>query len=317
VLPAVLSVSNLRKQYGGTVAVDNLSFTVGRNEIVGLLGPNGAGKTTTINMILGVLEPDSGTVRIEDLDLAKSRSQALERTNFVAVYSPLPGNLTVVENLRFFGGIYGVPPDTIDERIRFALSMAGWQDRETALVSTLAGGWKQRLALGCAILHKPAVLFLDEPTSGVDPSSRRRFWNLIHSLSADGVSVLVSTHYMDEAEYCMRIAMIERGRLIALGTTHDMKQQSIGGELIELECENIGDAMGLAAKVPGVRDVAVFGNALHVLVDNAEQTAAAVCASLAEHGMQGAHARPIAPTMEDMFVHLVRAARVQDSGART
>ena len=310
-------VDNLSKRFGSFSALDGVSFTVGRGEIMGFLGPNGAGKSTLIRVLCGLLRPTSGRAVVAGIDITVDPEAVRRRIGYMSQKFSLYSDLSVVENLRFFGGIYGVPPDTIDERIRFALSMAGLQDRETALVSTLAGGWKQRLALGCAILHKPAVLFLDEPTSGVDPSSRRRFWNLIHSLSADGVSVLVSTHYMDEAEYCMRIAMIERGRLIALGTPHDMKQQSIGGELIELECENIGDAMGLAAKVPGVRDVAVFGNALHVLVDNAEQTAAAVCASLAEHGMQGAHARPIAPTMEDMFVHLVRAARVQDSGART
>jgi ABC-2 type transport system ATP-binding protein len=200
--------------------------------------------------------------------------------------------------------------------VGFAVEMAGLQRREDALVSELAGGWKQRLALGCAILHEPAVLFLDEPTSGVDPSSRRRFWNLIHDLSVGGVSVLVSTHYMDEAEYCMRIAMIAAGRLIALGTPHELKQQSIGGELIELACDNVGAALELVARMPAVRDVAVFGNTLHVLVDDADAVAVDLCANLAGQGVTGAQGRRIAPSMEDMFVHLVRNAKAQSAQAR-
>jgi ABC-2 type transport system ATP-binding protein len=310
-------VDKLCKRFGEFSALDDVSFDVGRGEIMGFLGPNGAGKSTLIRVLCGLLRPTSGRAVVAGIDITIDPEAVRRRIGYMSQKFSLYSDLSVVENLRFFGGIYGVSSDQIDERIRFALDMAGLQDRETALVSTLAGGWKQRLALGCAILHKPAILFLDEPTSGVDPSSRRRFWDLIHSLSADGVSVLVSTHYMDEAEYCMRIAMIERGRLIALGTPHNLKQQSIGGELIELECENIGNALDLIARVPGVRDVAVFGNTLHVLVENAEQTAAVVCASLAEHGLPGARARRIDPTMEDMFVHLVRTSREQPSGVRT
>lgn len=310
-------VDNLCKRFGSFQALDGVSFDVGRGEIMGFLGPNGAGKSTLIRVLCGLLRPTSGRAVVAGIDITADPEAVRRRIGYMSQKFSLYGDLSVVENLRFFGGIYGVAPDRIDERIRFALEMADLQGRETTLVSALAGGWKQRLALACAILHKPAILFLDEPTSGVDPSSRRRFWNLIHSLSADGVSVLVSTHYMDEAEYCMRVAMIERGRLIALGAPHELKQQSIGGELVELECENIGEAIELVAHVPGVRDVAVFGNTLHLLVDNAEQTAAAACARLAENGLPGARARPIAPTMEDMFVHLVRAARAQASGVRT
>jgi len=308
-------VDKLCKRFGSFTALDGVSFDVGRGEIMGFLGPNGAGKSTLIRVLCGLLRPTSGRAVVAGIDITIDPEAVRRRIGYMSQKFSLYNDLTVVENLRFFGGIYGVSSDMIEERIRFALDMAGLQHRETALVSTLAGGWKQRLALGCAILHKPAILFLDEPTSGVDPSSRRRFWDLIHNLSADGVSVLVSTHYMDEAEYCMRIAMIESGRLIALGTPHNLKQQSIGGELIELECENIGDSIDLIARIPGVRDVAVFGNTLHILVENAEQTAKVVCAGLAEHGLSGVHARQIAPTMEDMFVHLVRTSRKPSSGA--
>jgi len=313
--PAIV-VDKLCKCFGSFRALDEVSFDVRRGEIMGFLGPNGAGKSTLIRVLCGLLRPSSGRAIVAGIDITKDPEAVRQRIGYMSQKFSLYSDLSVVENLRFFGGIYGVSPDAINERIRFAVEMAGLQGRETALVSTLAGGWKQRLALCCAILHEPDVLFLDEPTSGVDPSSRRRFWTLIHELSEGGVSVLVSTHYMDEAEYCMRIAMIAAGRLIALGTPHDLKRQSIGGELLELECENIGTAIDLVAKIPGVRDVAVFGNTLHVLVDDIGQSAKAACALLAEHGLPGASARQIAPSMEDMFVHLVRTASAQSTVAR-
>jgi ABC-2 type transport system ATP-binding protein len=310
--PAIV-VDNLCKRFGAFYALDHVSFNVGRGEIMGFLGPNGAGKSTLIRVLCGLLRPTNGRAVVAGIDIALDPEAVRRRIGYMSQKFSLYSDLSVLENLRFFGGIYGVAPSMIDTRIQFALDMAGLIGREHALVSTLAGGWKQRLALGCAILHQPAVLFLDEPTSGVDPSSRRRFWNLIHHLSADGVSVLVSTHYMDEAEYCMRIAMIERGRLIALGTPSELKQQSMGGELIALECDNLGDAIELLAKMPGVLDVAVFGNSLHILANDAEKMCTAACANLAEHGLSGAHAHPIVPTMEDMFVHLVRTARAKQA----
>jgi len=308
-------VDRLSKRFGSFSALDGVSFDIGRGEIMGFLGPNGAGKSTLIRILCGLLRPSSGRAIVAGIDIADDPEGVRQRIGYMSQKFSLYGDLSVVENLRFFGGIYGVPSRLLDERIRRVVEMADLQGRETALVSTLAGGWKQRLALGCAILHRPAVLFLDEPTSGVDPGSRRRFWNLIHDLSDDGVSVLVSTHYMDEAEYCMRIALIAAGRLIALGTPHDLKQQSIGGELLELECDNLGAALDLVAHVPGVKDAAVFGNALHLLVDKVDPTAAAVRARLAEHGLPSARTRQIAPSMEDMFVHLVRASRTATAGA--
>jgi ABC-2 type transport system ATP-binding protein len=312
--PAIV-VDKLSKRFGEFAALDDVSFNVGRGEIMGFLGPNGAGKSTLIRVLCGLLRPSSGRAVVAGIDITDDPEAVRRRIGYMSQKFSLYSDLSVVENLRFFGGIYGVSPQTIAERVAFAVEMAGLRGRETALVSELAGGWKQRLALGCAILHQPAVLFLDEPTSGVDPSSRRRFWNLIHDLSADGVSVLVSTHYMDEAEYCMRIAMIAAGRLIALGTPHDLKRQSIGGELVELECDNVGAAIDLVAQMPAVRDVAVFGNSLHLLVDEADSIAPEVCARLAGHGLTGARARRIAPSMEDMFVHLVRSAKSQREGA--
>ena len=308
---ASIVVDRLGKRFGSFAALDDVSFDVGRGEIMGFLGPNGAGKSTLIRVLCGLLRPSSGRAVVAGIDIAKDPEAVRRRIGYMSQKFSLYSDMSVVENLRFFGGIYGVARGIIDEQIRFAVEMAGLQGREDSLVATLAGGWKQRLALGCAILHQPAVLFLDEPTSGVDPSSRRRFWNLIHNLSADGVSVLVSTHYMDEAEYCMRIAMIAQGRLIALGTPHDLKQQSIGGELIELECDNIGGALEQVAKIEGVIDVAVFGNTLHALVGDAEKLMPALCATLSAQGYADARARRIAPSMEDMFVHLVQSAKMR------
>ncbi|WP_229219654.1 ABC transporter ATP-binding protein [Rugamonas fusca] len=312
--PAI-RVDRLSKHFGAFRALDEVSFDVGRGEIMGFLGPNGAGKSTLIRVLCGLLRPSGGRAVVEGIDIAKDPEAVRQRIGYMSQKFSLYGDLSVAENLRFFGGIYGVAREAIDERVAYAVRMAGLEGREDALVSTLAGGWKQRLALGCAILHRPGVLFLDEPTSGVDPGSRRRFWNLIHDLSADGVSVLVSTHYMDEAEYCMRIAMIESGKLVALGTPHELKHQSVGGALVELECPNPGAALELLSGAPGVHDAAVFGNALHLLVDDAARDGAAIVALLEQRGLPGARWRAIEPGMEDMFVHLVRQSREHNGKA--
>jgi ABC-2 type transport system ATP-binding protein len=227
---AQIIVDALVKRFGAFVAVDNVSFTVARGEIMGFIGPNGAGKSTLIRILCGLLRPSAGRALVAGIDVAQDPEAVRRRIGYMSQKFSLYNDMSVIENLRFFGGIYGVPRADIAARLRFAVDMAGLTGREDALVATLAGGWKQRLALGAAILHRPTILFLDEPTSGVDPSSRRRFWDLIHSLSEDGVSVLVSTHYMDEAEYCHRIALINHGRLIALGTPLELKQRTLGGD---------------------------------------------------------------------------------------
>jgi ABC-2 type transport system ATP-binding protein len=305
---AQIIVDELVKRFGTFVAVDGVSFDVARGEIMGFIGPNGAGKSTLIRILCGLLRPSAGRALVAGIDVTKDPDAVRQRIGYMSQKFSLYNTLSVIENLRFFGGVYGVPRNELDERIRFAVDMAGLAGRETSLVATLAGGWKQRLALGAAILHRPAILFLDEPTSGVDPSSRRRFWDLIHTLGSEGVSVLVSTHYMDEAEYCNRVALITRGRLIALGTPHELRGRSLGGELLTIEREGIVNAIDLVEKAPGVHDVAVFGSALHVLVDDAAMRAPALVAYLTGHGIADATARRIDPTMEDSFVHLVGAA---------
>jgi len=303
--PAIV-VERLGKRFGDFQALDDVSFTVGRGEIMGFLGPNGAGKSTLIRVLCGLLRPSAGRARVAGIDVAADPEGVRRRIGYMSQRFSLYGDLSVEENLRFYGGIYGVAPDQLDARVREALDLAGLAGRGDALVATLAGGWKQRLALGCAILHRPDVLFLDEPTSGVDPQSRRRFWALIHELGASGVSVLVSTHYMDEAEYCMRIALIASGRLIALGSPQKLKQRALGGELLEVGCRDLGAAFEPVAALPGVRDVAVFGNTLHLLVDSAAEASVAVEAVLQARGLGPVHCRPIPPTLEDMFVQLVR-----------
>src|SRR5208283_1893119 len=234
---AQIVAEDLVKRFDSFVAVDHVNFRVERGEIMGFLGPNGAGKSTIIRILCGLLRPSAGRVLVGGIDVVSDPERVREHIGYMSQKFSLYRDLTVEENLRFFGGIYRVPRTELAQRMRFAIDMAGLGGREKALVATLAGGWQQRLALGCAVLHRPPILFLDEPTSGVEPTSRRRFWHLIHTLAADGASVLVSTHYMDEAEYCHRAALINQGRIIALGSPDELKRTALGGELLLLECD--------------------------------------------------------------------------------
>jgi ABC-2 type transport system ATP-binding protein len=298
-------VEGLVKRFGSFTAVDHVTFRIAEGEIVGFIGPNGAGKSTTIRILCGLLRPSEGRAVVAGIDVTRDPEAVRQHIGYMSQKFSLYGDLTVAENLRFFGSIYGVPRAVLGERMRFAVEMAGLSGREDALVSTLAGGWKQRLALGCAILHRPPILFLDEPTSGVDPESRRRFWDLIHALAADGVTVLVSTHYMDEAEYCNRVALINQGRLVAMGSPVELKRRGLGGDLLLIETDALGLALAALEGAPGVRDVAAFGNTLHVLVDAAALAQRDLPKRLADHGVADARIASIEPTLEDIFVRLV------------
>ena len=304
---AEIVAEGLVKRFGKFVAVDHVSFRVGRGEIMGFLGPNGAGKSTIIRILCGLLRPSAGRAWVADIDVARDPERVREHIGYMSQKFSLYRDLTVEENLRFFGGIYRVPHDILHERMRFAIDMAGLGGREKALVSTLAAGWQQRLALGCAILHQPPILFLDEPTSGVEPRSRRRFWDLIHTLAAEGVTVLVSTHYMDEAEYCDRAALINQGRIIAIDSPSALKHIPLGGEFLLLECEALGPTLVALRQAPGVVDASVFGNAIHVLVHNATRSREELPAYLAEKQLEPSRLTPIRPSLEDVFVHLVAA----------
>jgi len=299
----------LVKRFGAFTAVDDVSFSVRRGEIMGFLGPNGAGKSTLIRMLCGLLRPSAGRAEVAGVDVARYPETVRANIGYMSQKFSLYSDLSVVENLRFFGGIYGVKGQRLTQRVEFAIEMAGLAGRADALVANLSGGWKQRLALGCAVLHQPPILFLDEPTTGVDPTSRRRFWDLIYALSEQGVTVLITTHYMDEAEYCNRLALINTGRLVALGTPSELKRGAIRGRLLLVECEDAGPLLAALETAPGVRDVAPFGSALHLLVDDPAADVPRIEQFLAARGLAWRRVEPIKPTLEDVFVQLVGARR--------
>ncbi|HEY0183751.1 MAG TPA: ABC transporter ATP-binding protein [Rhodopila sp.] len=304
-VPPAVVAQGLTKRFGAFTAVDHLDLSIATGEVVGFIGPNGAGKSTTIRMLCGLLRPTEGSAQVAGFDVGQQPEAVRAHIGYMSQKFSLYGDLTVRENLRFFGGIYRVPRRDIQERTRVAIAMAGLEGREDTLVRTLAGGWKQRLALGCAILHRPPVLFLDEPTSGVEPEARRRFWDLIHNLAADGVTILVSTHYMDEAEYCNRIALIDAGQLVAIGSPGELRRHELGGELFEIECSALGAGLAVLRQAPGVAEAAIFGDKLHVLVRSGAAGAGALQAELERKGIKSSPPHAIVPSLEDVFVQLV------------
>lgn len=297
-------VDELVKRFGDFTAVDHISLETRKGEIFGFLGPNGAGKSTTIRMLCGLLRPTSGRAIVAGFDVARNPESVRQNIGYMSQKFSLYNDLKVIENLRLFAGLYNVPQDMASDRIAWALEMADLRGQEDMLTSTLPGGWKQRLALGCAVLHRPPIIFLDEPTSGVDPISRRQFWDLINQMSSDGVTVFVTTHYMEEAEYCNRLAMIYRGRMVALGTPTELKQKSMKGELLLIECSPLGTAVEVLQNAPRVLDAAVFGNALHVLVPNAAAATNELQTYLQARNVQVSRIDPIRPSLEDVFVAL-------------
>jgi ABC-2 type transport system ATP-binding protein len=297
-------VENLVKRFGDFVAVDRVNLRVNKGEVFGFLGPNGAGKSTTIRMLCGLLKPTSGRAIVAGFDVSRNPEAVRQNIGYMSQKFSLYNDLKVIENIRLFAGLYSVPADKLQARIDWALSMANLKGQENLITGTLPGGWKQRLALGCAVLHKPPVIFLDEPTSGVDPITRRQFWELIHQMAEDGVTVFVTTHYMEEAEYCNRLALIFRGKIVALGSPSDLKRDSMNGELILVECEPLGDAVEVLQSAPGVMDAAVFGNALHLVVENAAEAMQSLRSYLAERNIVVSRMEEIAPSLEDVFVSL-------------
>jgi ABC-2 type transport system ATP-binding protein len=300
-----VEIRDLVKRFGDFVAVDHVSLQVGRGEIFGFLGPNGAGKSTTIRMLCGLLLPTSGTAFVGGLDVMKESEAIKRHIGYMSQKFSLYDDLTVEENIDFFSGIYGVPRARREERKAYVLKMAGIEERRTTLTRLLSGGWKQRLALGCAILHEPPILFLDEPTSGVDPIARRTFWDLIYQLSAAGNTIFVSTHYMDEAEYCHRLALMYRGKIIALGTPGELKQSLQGHYLLRLEASDIFGSMQAIERLDGVSDVAVFGGGLHVTVGDTSAAIPKISAALEQAGIGITVLEPIDPSMEDVFVAMI------------
>ena len=297
-------VRDLVKRFGDFAAVDGVSFQTRKGEIFGFLGPNGAGKSTTIRMLCGLLHPTSGMASVVGIDVAQEPERVRQNIGYMSQKFSLYNDLTVEENIRFFGGMYQVSGAEMDERLRWTVRMAGLEGRERALTATLAVGWKQRLALGCAVLHQPKVLFLDEPTSGVDPISRRKFWELIHEMADGGVTVFVTTHYMDEAEYCNRLVLIYRGKIVAAGSPAELKREAMKGELLLIECEPLGKALEALEENSKVRDVAAFGDALHAVVDDAQSAAPLLRQELERQSIAVRQIKAIPASLEDVFVSL-------------
>jgi ABC-2 type transport system ATP-binding protein len=303
--PAV-EIRDLVKQFGDFRAVDGLTFDVEQGEIFGFLGANGAGKSTTIRMLCGLLAPTSGTARVLGVDVARDPEEVKRRIGYMSQRFSLYEDLSVRQNLRFFGGVYGLRGATLFAREAWAVEMSGLGGKEDLLTGSLPGGWKQRLALACAVLHQPRVVFLDEPTSGVDPLSRRRFWRLIDAMSAEGVTVFVTTHYLEEAEHCHRLALIHAGRLATLGTVDEVKAVFRDRAVLEVTVPRVADAQETLTGQPFVREVSAFGTRLHVVVDEENSGGRKVVAMLEAAGNGPATAERIVPSLEDVFIHHVQ-----------
>lgn len=302
--PAV-HIEKLVKRFGDFVAVDNVSIDVAQGEIFGFLGPNGAGKSTTIRILCGLLVPTSGKATVGGYDVATQPEQIKQSIGYMSQKFSLYDDLTVEENIEFFGGVYGVAPDKLPARRDYVLKMARLEDKRTMTTRLLSGGWKQRLALGCAILHEPPILFLDEPTSGVDPIARRGFWHLIYELSDAGHTIFVTTHYMDEAEYCHRIALMYGGRIIALGSPEELKTSLGAGHLLNLDSSDLLQSMTVLEGQPGILDVAVFGGGLHIKVEDPGVAIPLIHRDLERAGISVMTLDSIRPSMEDVFVSLI------------
>jgi ABC-2 type transport system ATP-binding protein len=302
-----VETDQLVKTFGKFVAVDHVCLRVEKGEIFGFLGPNGAGKSTTIRILCGLLTPSEGTARVNGFEVATQAEEIRRTIGYMSQKFSLYDDLTVEENIDFFSGIYGVPHSERAARKDYVLQMANLSERRRAMTRTLAGGWKQRLALGCAILHDPPVLFLDEPTSGVDPIARGAFWGLIRDLSETGHTIFVSTHYMDEAEYCHRLALMYRGKVIALGTPAELKQGLKEQALLRLDTTDPLETMRALEGMSGIHDVAVFGGGLHVTVNDAAKGLELVRGRLAERAIEVKRLERIDPSMEDVFVALIEA----------
>jgi ABC-2 type transport system ATP-binding protein len=305
-------VENLTKRFGDFVAVDHISFSVKAGEVYGWLGPNGAGKTTTIRMLLGLLKITEGSARVLGYNPSTQAKTMQARVGYMSQLFTLYSDLTARENIRFYGQAYGLSGDALKRRQAEIIEMAGLQGRENELTANLSGGWKQRLALGCAIVHRPQIVFLDEPTAGVDPISRRDFWGLIYSMAKKGMTVLVTTHYMDEAELCQRVGFISDGRLVALDTPNQLKHTQMHGHVLEIDCANTEAAMRalLAARASGqlpLDEVALYGAQIHAVVPDAEVYRPSLEALLASEGVEVNGIEWIAPTLEDVFISSVRS----------
>jgi ABC-2 type transport system ATP-binding protein len=312
---AAVELRELTKRFGDFTAVDGITLNVEEGEIFGFLGANGAGKSTTIRMLCGLLAPSGGTGRVLGIDVAADPEGVKRRIGYMSQRFSLYEDLSVFQNLRFFGGVYGLRGERARKRERWAIEMAQLEGQERRLTRELPGGWKQRLALACAVLHEPRVVFLDEPTSGVDPISRRRFWALIDEMASQGVTVFVTTHYLDEAEYCHRLALIHAGRLAALGTVGQLKEVFAGRAVLEVSAARLGEALETITEQPWALETSVFGTRIHVVVHDAEEGRRQIADTLTREGNPALGIDRIVPSLEDVFIHHVEEEERRRAGA--
>jgi ABC-2 type transport system ATP-binding protein len=305
---SAIDVRELTRRFGAFVAVDRVSFEVAEGEIFGFLGANGAGKSTTIRMLCGLLRPTSGAARVGGIDVSRDPEGVKRRIGYMSQRFSLYEHLTVDQNIRFFAGLYGLSNSRYAERREFVLEMAGLRGREHTLTGALSGGWRQRLALGCAILHEPPILFLDEPTGGVDPLSRRQFWRLIDEQARRGVTVLVTTHYLDEAERCHRVAIIHAGRLAGIGTIAEVKRIFANRPIVEVRVDRPVEAMRVLDAMPEVEKTSLFGMAVHAVLAVPRAEEAPVAARLRASGLDVQSIAPVQPSLEDVFLEMVERA---------
>jgi len=303
-----IQVSGLTKRFGDFTAVDSISFDVPKGEIFGFLGPNGSGKTTTIRMLCGTIGPTAGGATVLGHDVVADPESVRRSIGYMSQKFALFEDMTVDENLRFYAGVYGIEGERFADRRRYVLEMADLVGREKELTTNLSVGWKQRLALGCATIHEPELLFLDEPTSGVDPSARRQFWELLYELAETGVTLFVTTHYMDEATHCNRLAFMYDGRLVAIGSPRQIRDEHMTDTILEVEVEDVEGALAWLGGRPEVREAYLSGALLHVNVgDRADPGALADV--LRQGGFEAQRCDPVEPTIEDVFVHIVTQQR--------
>jgi len=315
-MATAVELDGLTKRFGDFTAVDGLTLDVQQGEIFGFLGANGAGKSTAIRMMCGLLRPSSGRALVLGIDVAQDPEGVKRSIGYMSQRFSLYEDLTALQNIRFFAGVYGLAGAEAREREKWAVEMTGLSGQQDRLTRELPGGWRQKLALACAILHRPRIVFLDEPTSGVDPLSRRRFWALIDEMAASGVTVFVTTHYLDEAEYCHRLALIHAGKLAALGGVADLKLVFAGHAVLEVVCPRPADALDALSDAPWAREVAIFGTRLHVVVEDAEAGKHRIEEALATSGNVPARVERIVPSLEDVFIHHVEEAEAQRAAAK-
>ncbi|HEY3341476.1 MAG TPA: ABC transporter ATP-binding protein [Anaerolineae bacterium] len=302
----IVSVKGLTKRFGTFTAVNNISFEVYPGEVVGYLGPNGSGKTTTIRMLCGLLHPSAGSATILGKDIVRDAESIKRNIGYMSQKFSLYDDLTVMENLEFYSGVYEVPREVEHERLQEILHMAGLQDRSHAFTRELSGGWRQRLALGCALLHRPQLLFLDEPTSGVDPVARREFWDLIYQLATGGTTIFVTTHFMDEAEHCGRVGFMRYGDLLAFDTPRALKHRFLKGAVWSLDATPLLETVDTLNGMAGISQASMHGDRAQVILSSNEWTPESLSHKLSESGITVHSVEPAEPTLEDVFTLLAR-----------